>query len=166
MRIDVLRRCFARHRARCAETKVQALLEQIRASYPLTQDEALIQAGSLKLLVLVEQLKVLLADIAPFLPAQHTLAQTLRNPYSGVLVGQHLEYAFAVCAPWRSKVSHQASRALGPQIRNATVRVLHRGNLILDRSWHQLFSTTHKRKKKQKRKSLLLRIHHRKIARY
>ena len=48
---------------RCAETKVQALLEQIRASYPLTQDEALIQAGSLKLLALVEQLKVLLAAI-------------------------------------------------------------------------------------------------------
>ena len=63
VRIDVLRRCFARHRVRCAETKVQALLEQIRASYPLTQDEALIQAGSLKLLALVEQLKVLLAAI-------------------------------------------------------------------------------------------------------
>ena len=66
VRIDVLRRCFARHRARCAETKVQALIEQIRASYPLTQDEALIQAGSLKLLVLVEQLKVLLAAIKSY----------------------------------------------------------------------------------------------------
>ena len=66
VRIDVLRRCFARHRVRCAETKVQALLEQIRASYPLTQDEALIQAGSLKLLALVEQLKVLLAAIKSY----------------------------------------------------------------------------------------------------
>jgi len=92
----------------------------------------------------------------PLLSVQHPLAQTLRNPYSGVLLGQHLEYAFAVCAPWRSRVSHQASRALGPQIRNAAVCVLHRGNLILDRSWHQLFPTTQKRKKKQKRKSLLL----------
>lgn len=47
VRIDALRRCFARHRVRCAETKVQTLLEQIRASCPLTQDEDLIGAGSL-----------------------------------------------------------------------------------------------------------------------
>ncbi len=39
------------------------MLEQIRASYPLTQDEALIGAGSLKLVGLVEQLSVLLPII-------------------------------------------------------------------------------------------------------
>ncbi len=63
VRIDVLGRCMARHRVRCAETKLQTLLEQIRASYPLTQDEALIGAGSLKLVGLVEQLSVLLPII-------------------------------------------------------------------------------------------------------
>ena len=63
VRIDVLGRCMARHRVRCAEKKLQTLLEQIRASYPLTQDEALIGAGSLKLVGLVEQLSVLLPII-------------------------------------------------------------------------------------------------------
>ncbi len=37
VRIDVLGRCMARHRVRCAEAKLQTLLEQIRASYPLCQ---------------------------------------------------------------------------------------------------------------------------------
>ncbi len=63
VRIGVLRRCFARHRVRCREPKVQTLLEQIRASYPLTQDEALLEAGALKMVALVEQLLVLLPVI-------------------------------------------------------------------------------------------------------
>jgi transposase len=74
VRIDVLGRCMARHRVRCAETKLQTLLEQIRASYPLTQDEALIGAGSLKL--------VGLGRTALGSAADH---QTLRQPHCHAL---------------------------------------------------------------------------------
>lgn len=80
-----LRALFRRCGVREVDAKVATLQQQIRHSCSLTEDPALVEAGTLKVLALVEQLRSLLATIATYekriaqLFAQHQEAALFRS---------------------------------------------------------------------------------------
>lgn len=98
--VHQLRRFFYGHQCR-NEQKIQARIERIKAAQPLTQDSAIIEAGSLTVAMLAQQLKALAPYIARYeaqiaqLFAQHPDSNLFNNlPGAGEELAPRLLSAF------------------------------------------------------------------------
>ncbi len=94
-RLSTLRALFKGHGARQVESKLAALHEQIRSSCPLTEDPALLEAGTLKVEALVGQLQSLAPRIEHY---DERIAQLLEQHQDGALF-QSFTGAGAALAP-------------------------------------------------------------------